>query len=45
MLAEPAQQRVHLDRDLAVGAGGLVVLRLFVDSRHPTMMPDPIAYW
>src|SRR5690348_10847921 len=43
MLAEPAQQGVYLDRDLAVGAGRLVELGLVVDSRHPTMMPDAAA--
>src|SRR5262249_36560476 len=33
--------RVHLDRDVAVGARGLVELGLVIDTRHPTMMPDP----
>ena len=44
VLAGPAQQGVHLGRDVAVGAGGLVVLGLVVDTRHPTMMPDAIAF-
>jgi hypothetical protein len=40
---EPAQQRVNLGRDLAVGARRLVELRLVIDSRHRTMMPDRTA--
>jgi hypothetical protein len=43
MLAEPAQQGVYLDRDVAVGTGRLVELGLVIDSRHPTMMPDAAA--
>ena len=43
VLARPPQQRVDLGRDVAVGARGLVVLGLVIDTRHPTMMPDAIA--
>src|SRR5207247_6263756 len=40
VLARPPQQGVDLGRDVAVGARGLVVLGLVIDTRHPTMMPD-----
>ena len=35
VLAGPPEQRVHLARDVAVGAGGLVEFRFVVDSGHP----------
>ena len=38
--AGPPQQRAHFDRDVTVGARGLVELRFVIDSRHATMMPD-----
>ena len=45
VLAGPPEQRVHLARDVTVGARGLVELRFVIDSRHPTMMPDRPRPW